>query len=162
MLVIVLNGPINSGKSTTGRALASILANAQFVEGDDHDAPEDASLDVIIATSLRRLTTIIGSTTADVLVIANPLRQEDYQVLLQAVEARSADLRVVTLSPPVEIALTNRGNRVLETWEIERSREMYAEGYNARAFSDLTITEMTSPSQTAREIVDRLHLSARQ
>jgi Mg-chelatase subunit ChlI len=55
--VIHLNGPINSGKSSVGRALAGLLPDAVFIDGDDHDAPGDAPLGTRIQVALRRIET---------------------------------------------------------------------------------------------------------
>ena len=55
LAVIHINGPINSGKSTLGRALADSLPEASFIDGDDHDAPADAPLGVRIEAALRRI-----------------------------------------------------------------------------------------------------------
>jgi len=52
-----LNGPINSGKSSVGRALADLLPGAVVMDRDDHDAPEDASPTAGIQAALRRIET---------------------------------------------------------------------------------------------------------
>ena len=63
MLVLVLNGPINAGKTTTGRALAAMLADAHFVDGDDHEAADDAPLAERISASFARIERMIGCGT---------------------------------------------------------------------------------------------------
>ena len=120
MLVLVLNGPINAGKTPT----------------DVNQKRSDL-----------------------VLVIASPLRDEDVERLGAACLRRAADLRVVTLAPPIEVALSNRGSRQLRPDEISRSRQMYAEGYATRAFSDLVIGDMTTPEACARQIARHFGLS---
>jgi hypothetical protein len=45
----------------------------------------------------------------------------------------------ITLAPPREVALSNRGGRRLRKWEKARIDEMYSEGYHARSYSDLVI-----------------------
>ena len=159
MLVLVLNGPINAGKTTTGKALAAILPDAAFFDGDDHDAPDDAPLDRRIEAALQRMEALIASTMAAVLILAFPLRSADYVRLKLACTSRAAELCVVTLAPSIEIATRNRGTRELGPDEIARSRQMYAEGYASRDFSDLTICEMTTPEATARHICRDLGLS---
>tara|TARA_R110002124_G_scaffold44422_10_gene135549 strand:- start:17171 stop:17659 length:489 start_codon:yes stop_codon:yes gene_type:complete len=159
VLVLVLNGPINAGKTTTGRALAAMLADAHFVDGDDHEAADDAPLAERISASFARIERMIGGAQAAVLVIASPLRDEDVERLGAACLRRAADLRVVTLAPPIEVALSNRGSRQLRPDEISRSRRMYAEGYATRAFSDLLINDMTTPEACARQIARHFGLS---
>jgi Mg-chelatase subunit ChlI len=57
LTVIHLNGPTNSGKSSVGRALADLLPGAVFIYGDDHDAPDDASLCTRSQFALQRIET---------------------------------------------------------------------------------------------------------
>lgn len=159
MQVIVLNGPINTGKTTTGKAMADLLPSACFVDGDDHGLPGDAPLEAKIAAAIARIAAMIASTHADPLIVAFPLREQDYSALHAATASRGATLRIITLSPPMDIALSNRGSRVLQPGEVARSREMYAEGYNARAFSDLIVTDMITPHDTATQICRHFGLS---
>lgn len=160
MLVLVLNGPINAGKTTTGKAIAALLPDATFVDGDDHGAADDAPLTERLAAAFARIERLIATTEAAVMVVASPLRDNDFYRLDRACCERSAVLRVVTLAPAMELALTNRGDRQLSLQEMERSREMYAEGYASRAFSDLVITDMTTPRATAEQICRHFDLSA--
>lgn len=61
---------------------------------------------------------------------------------------------VVTLNPPLEKCLVNRGARELTDWETKRIREMYAQGFNRFALSDLIIdNDGQTPEQTAETIV---------
>lgn len=159
MLVIALNGPINAGKTTTGRALAALLPQARFVDGDDHGAPEGTSFFTMLDIAFGRLERLIVRSVDPVLVIAMPLREVDHARLRAAADSRGARLLVATLAPPMDVALTNRGTRELEPGEVARSREMYAEGYASRDFSDLVISDMRGAEQTAREIATRFGLS---
>ena len=158
MIVIVLNGPINAGKTTTGKALAAMLPGARFIDGDDHGAPEDAPFLTILEMAFSRLERLILAASEPFLVIAIPLRDEDHARLRAAAESRGGRLLVATLAPPVELAVTNRGTRELKAGEVARSREMFAEGYASRAFSDVVISDMQGPGHTARLIATRLGL----
>lgn len=158
MLVVVLNGPINAGKTTTGQAMAAMLPDALFIDGDDHDAPDGAPLAVRIAAAFDRLDHLIAAAQTAVLIIAVPLRNADFERVQNACRARAANLLVVTLAPPLEIALSNRGTRQLTTGEVTRSRQMYAEGYASRAFSNLVISDMSTAQATAEQICRRLGL----
>jgi hypothetical protein len=160
MLVIVLNGPINAGKTVTGKALAAMLPGARFIDGDDHGAPEGTPFDTMLEIAFSRLEREIAGATEPVLVVAYPLRDEDFDRLDDHANMLCVDLLVVTLAPPMEAALTNRGTRDLLPGEVERSREMYAQGYADRDFSDLVITEMVSPEATARQICRHFDLPA--
>jgi len=161
LTVIHLNGPINSGKTTIGHALARVLPDARFIDGDDHDAPEDAPLDVQWAIALERLVTQITHARERHLVIAYPIGEAEFERLSAACDARDARLFVVTLAPPEAVAASNRGTRALTEWERQRIAEMYREGYAARAFSDCVIdTAGASVDVCATEIARRAALPA--
>ncbi len=153
LTVIHLNGPINSGKTTIGLALARVLPDARFIDGDDHDAPEDAPFDVQWAIALERLVTQIANARERHLVIAYPIGETEFERLRAACDARDARLFVVTLAPPEAVASSNRGSRALTDWERQRVAEMYREGYAARAFSNRFLdTSRTSSDACAQEI----------
>ncbi|OED13836.1 AAA family ATPase [Burkholderia sp. A2] len=161
LTVIHLNGPINSGKTTIGRALARMLPDARFIDGDDHDAPEDAPFDVQWAIALERLVTQIALARERHLVIAYPIGEAEFERLRAACDARDARLFVVTLAPPEAVARSNRGARVLTDWERQRIAQMYREGYASRAFSDCVIdTSSASAEGCATEIARRVALPA--
>ncbi|MDE1009799.1 MAG: shikimate kinase [Paraburkholderia fungorum] len=152
MDIVCINGPINSGKSTVGRCLCELLPEAQFVEGDDHDAPEDADLDTRIGASLARIEALIINANTD-LVVAYPLRAEDYARIVAAAARRGAGVFVATLSPPLAESLTNRGTRALSRAECTRIVEMYEEGYADRRFTNLLLDNAAlTPIQTASAI----------
>ncbi|MCA8085043.1 AAA family ATPase [Burkholderia cenocepacia] len=154
LTVIHLNGPINSGKTTIGLALARLLPDARFIDGDDHDAPEDAPFDVQWAIALERLVTQIADARERHLVIAYPIGEAEFERLRAACDARDARLFVVTLAPPEAVAASNRGSRALTDWERNRIAEMYREGYAARTFSDCIMdTSLSPPDACAADIV---------
>jgi len=156
MDIICINGPINAGKSTVGRRLAALLPGAAFVDGDDHDAPDGAGLDIRIAAALARIEALIAAAVGD-LVIANPLRLQDHARLAAAAARRGARLFVTTLAPPMAVALADRGGRPLSAKERDRIIEMYAEGYAAPAFSDLVLDNaVLTPDQAATVVAEAL------
>lgn len=159
MIVLILNGPINAGKTTTGRALAALWTAAEFVEGDDHGAADETPFDEMVEMAFSRLERVIAAAERE-LVIAYPLRDEDFARLKRATESRGARLIVVTLAPQLSEAFVNRGTRELTSGEVARAREMHDEGYASRAFSDMVITDMQRPDETARRIAERFGLLA--
>lgn len=161
LTVIHLNGPINSGKTTIGLALSRLLPDARFIDGDDHDAPEDAPFDVQWAIALERLVTRIALARERHLVIAYPIGEAEFERLRAACDTRDARLFVVTLAPPEAVARSNRGARVLTDWERQRIAQMYREGYASRAFSDCVIdTSSASANVCATEIARRVAFPA--
>lgn len=94
LTVIHLNGPINSGKTTIGLALARALPDARFIDGDDHDAPVDAPFDVQWAIALERLVTQITHARERHLVIAYPIGETEFERLRAARSGRSVESRL--------------------------------------------------------------------
>jgi hypothetical protein len=137
--VIQVSGPINSGKSTVGSALARLLPDASFIDGDDHEAPDDAPLAARVVAALLRIEDHIATVECSHLVVAYPVDQSGYERLRTACERRPARFLVVTLAPPIEVALADRGGRRLTDEERQRIAEMYEEGYHARHFSDFVL-----------------------
>jgi hypothetical protein len=155
LTVVHINGPINSGKSSVGQALTRLLPKAVFIDGDDHDAPDDAPLATRIQAALQRIVTQITEATGDYLIVAYPLDQTHYEQLRAASERRKACLLVLTLAPPLEVALSDRGARQLTPGERERIIEMYEEGYHTRSFSDAVLdTAGLTPDQNAKQAAE--------
>ena len=99
---------------------------------------------------------LIAEKRRSFLVIAYPLRSEDFLLLAEASAKRGARLFVVTLAPPMELVLQDRGARKLEEEERARIREMYDEGYAGRDFSDMIVTDIESPAAMARRIKESI------
>ena len=86
-------------------------------------------------------------------VFAYPMTEKTYAAVRQIAGDKAAFV-VVTLNPPLEKCLVNRGARELTDWETKRIREMYAQGFNRFALSDLIIdNDGQTPEQTAETIV---------
>jgi len=157
VIVICLNGSINSGKTTIGRALAAALPDAAFIDGDDHDASDNVEFDVMLDIALSRLEREIAGARVAHLVIAYPLRDEDHARLAAAAAARGARLFVATLAPPLDVVLADRGERKLDDEERERIRQMYDEGYADRSFSRVILRQPAAPAalvQTLRAAIE--------
>nr|WP_272148404.1 shikimate kinase [Burkholderia cepacia] len=139
-----------------------MLPDARFIDGDDHDAPEDVPFDVQWAIALERLVMHIADARERHLVIAYPIGEAEFERLHAACAARDARLYVVTLAPPEAVAASDRGVRTLTDRERQRIAEMYREGYAARAFSDCLVdTSKASADECAADIARRAALPAR-
>jgi ABC-type glutathione transport system ATPase component len=150
LTVLHINGPINSGKSTVGRALSGLMPSVTFIDGDDHDAPDEAPLPARIEAALRRIEAHIVAAQDGFLVAAYPLEKAHYEQLRAAAIGRGARFLVLTLAPPLGVALMDRGARRLSSGERKRIAEMYEDGYQARSFSDLILdTSQLTIQETA-------------
>lgn len=165
MILINLNGPINSGKTTLCKILEKKLEECLFIEVDNllsDDEQQNLNLDFHqgILERLDRLDKKIqeeiNQKKLSILLFAYPLSSKNYLRWKQFEDERNK-LICITLSPPLEICLKNRGNRVLEEREILRIKEMYEKGYHAPKESDLIVNnENQTPQETAQHITDYL------
>ena len=145
-MIIFINGSINSGKSTVGKLLAEKLGY-NFVEFDDirHTIPEpdiDKALPTVFEKGIKLLNNLIKSNKS--VVVAYPLDQRNYELLCKKLIELP---KIVTLSPKLDVALSNRGCRKLDDKERERIKYHYKIGINNPKFgyiidnSDLTIED---------------------
>jgi hypothetical protein len=152
---ILINGPVASGKSTVASALVARVPGAVLIEGDDHipnvaglsrEARWALALDGI-AAQLREVLAA-GRPVA----VAWPLTEDAFRRLVATAHDAGGEAVCITLAPPLASVLTGRG-RKLTPAECGRIREMYAEGYASRPFSDLVIDGSPTPDEAADEII---------
>ena len=163
MLILNINGPINSGKSTVSKLLVQILSRAIFIEVDDLlSDDEEKKLGLTIQAGwgerLNRLDRIIADQKNqrqyETIIFAYPMTENLYRRWSAHIDKNTRFI-AVTLAPSLENCLTNRGTRILTDWEIGRIREMYNENYHRPVNSDLIINnDGQTPHQTAKQIAD--------
>jgi len=154
---IFFSGPIGTGKTTLGRAVAGRL-DARFFDGDDfavHDRPwyaSSLSTSAGIADAVR-----VALSNHRLAVVAYPLRRTNYVYFCRRLGAAGHQMTVVTLrASMVRIVDPTRG-RTFSPTEVTRIGEMIAEGYDARPFSDLVChTDASSFGQTVETLLSRL------
>jgi len=138
-VAIFLNGPIGAGKSTLGRDLAASLGGG-FIDGDDHSDPDRAWYASILRTSRSVLATGLSILeTQPCVVIAYPLDRLTWVYYRR----RFGDLGVrtvfVSLRASYEAITADDRGRRFSAEEHARIREMIAQGYGERPFSDVII-----------------------
>lgn len=163
MLILNVNGPINSGKSTVSKLLVQMLPHAVFIEVDDlllDDEEKKLGLTMQAGWGerLNRLDRIIADQKNqlqyETIIFAYPMTENLYRRWSAHIDKNTRFI-AVTLAPSLEKCLTNRGTRTLTDWEIGRIREMYNENYHRPINSDLIINnDGQTPHQTAKQIVD--------
>ena len=146
-MLVFISGSINSGKTTTAKALAKRLG-AVFVNVDDlNDTIRNFNLASDLDKSMDlAIQTINNSTRQGEDVIANyVVRQKDFDHFENEVETQPQI--VITLAPRLEVAQSKRGDRELSEWEVSRIKHHYDRGIASPKFghiidnSDLTLDE---------------------
>lgn len=126
-MVVFISGSINSGKTTTGRAVAAAIG-AEFIDIDDlndrvpnFDLAKDISKGIAIA--IDEANRLIKQSKS--VVLSYVIRNQDRQQILEDLIDKNPIF--ITLAPRLDIALSDRG-RGLSEWEIQRIRYHYDTG----------------------------------
>ena len=158
--LISISGSINSGKTTISQVLLQRLPNSAHIRGDwvRHFVPwlplEDA-----VPITIRNIASISANfLDAGIDVIVDyPLSRPDYEWLTSAVGAKASSRHAFVLSPRLEVAQSQRGERVLSEWEVSRIGYHYASGLNNPGFGQVVDNSEQTPEETATLILEAIH-----
>ena len=161
MLILNINGPMNSGKTTVSKILVNLLPKATFIEVDElMSDKEQESLGLSLkegwAERKRRLNekllALKQSKEYETVIFAYPITEESYQKWSVLADENTQFLNI-TLAPSLDECLKNRGTRELTDWERNRIRQMYEEGYQNRSCSDFIINNDNQTTEETAEII---------
>ncbi|MDD2766286.1 MAG: hypothetical protein PHH40_00795 [Candidatus Moranbacteria bacterium] len=150
-MIIFVNGSINSGKSTVAKLLALKLPRTALLEIDALcECIAWMPLAEAIPINLENAISVIKNfVKRDInVVVPYPLSQKNYDFLIQELKLLNQDIFVFTLNPPLEIALTNRGERELTVEEQERIKYHYEIGINKPNFGTIIDNSKQTPEET--------------
>lgn len=151
-MVIFISGSINSGKTTTAKALAKKL-DAQCIDGDDvkEQIPNfDLSKDIpkVIALIVAKINNLTYAGQS--VVVSYPISRENYKQILEGLHDKNPQF--ITLTPRLEIAQSKRGNRELTEWEVARIRHHYETGIASPSFGEAIDNSELSVDETVTAI----------
>ena len=161
MLILNINGPINSGKTTVSKILVKLLPNATFIEVDELMSDEEkAKLGLSMqdgwAERQKRLNeTLLAlkqSRRYETVIFAYPISEKSYKTWTSMTDENTRFMNI-TLAPSLEECLKNRVTRELDDWERNRIKEMYEEGYQNRPYSDFIINNDNQTPQETAEVI---------
>ncbi|MDD4520245.1 MAG: ASCH domain-containing protein [Alphaproteobacteria bacterium] len=159
MLIVNINGPINSGKTTVSKILEKKMQNAVFIEGDGLISDEEkkrlglSESWVFFQNKLEeKLEDYKASKKYETIIFAYPIGEKNYKRWKALADNQTCFLNI-TLAPSLEVCLTNRGTRQLDDWEKNRIKEMYEEGYQKRTYSDFVLNNETQTPEETAEII---------
>ena len=155
-MIILLNGSINSGKTTVSRQIVRLLPRTAHVEVDTlHDFIEWMPLAEAVPLNLQNAVAVTRHFVAYGLhvVLSYPLPEEDYDFLMRELRPLGVPIYCITLNPDLADALTNRGTRELTAWELQRIPYHYDTGINSPPFGFVVNNTHQTPEETARQIL---------
>ena len=153
-MLVFISGSINSGKTTTAKALAEKL-DAEFIDVDDlNDTIPNFNLANDLDKSMDlAIKTINKSLDKGKAVVANyVVRQQDYDRFKD--EINTKEQYVITLAPQLEVAQSKRGDRELTDWEVRRIKHHYDAGIASPKFGYIIDNSDISIDQTVDKIID--------
>lgn len=153
-MLVFISGSINSGKTSTSRALAERLGAVLINVDDLNDTIPNfnlaTDLDKSMDLAIREINKNISEGRD---VVANyVVRQKDYDRFENEINAK--DRHVITLAPRLEAAQGKRGDRVLSEWEIQRVKHHYDSGIASPLFGYIIDNSDISINQTVDKILE--------
>lgn len=161
-MIILINGSINSGKSTVAQLLAKNLKNSALLEIDSLRQMIDwMPLDQAIPLNLENAVSVIRNFSGRGLnvIVPYPLSQENYDYLSAHLKDLGIPIMVFTLAPTLDKALTNRGERELNDLERERIKRHYNIGIPHPTFGEIIDNSEQAPEETAGDILNKINES---
>lgn len=159
-MVIFLNGSVNAGKSTVAKLLKEKLPNSALVEVDVfHEMIEWMPIDRAVPLNLENAVTVIRNFSKNNLnVIATyPLSEKNYEYVMNNLKDLNTPIYFFTLSPKLEIALKNRGERKITEEEKTRINHHYKIGIPDPTFGEIIDNSDQTPEETTEFILTKIN-----
>lgn len=153
-MLVFISGSINSGKTTTAKALANRIG-AAFINVDDLN---DTIPNFNLATDLDKSMDLAIKTINEYAlegkdVVANyVVRQQDFDRFKDEVKVEPQF--VITLAPRLEVAQGKRGDRTLSQWEVSRVKYHYDTGIASPKFGHIIDNSDITIDETVNRILD--------
>lgn len=158
-MIIFISGSINSGKSTLAKLLSQRLSHTALVEADAfHEMIPWMPIDEAVPINLEQTVAVLKIFAANNIsvIVPYPLSQRNYQFLKERLADIQTPMHFFTLSPRLEIALTNRGGRELTDWEKGRIKHHYEIGIATPDFGEIIDNSNKGPEEVAKYILGKL------
>ncbi len=155
--IVLINGPVNAGKTTVAQILADKLENCSYYDADQESRKHQTKEMPELIECVMRYLTESGLKSASIghdVILSGVVYEGDFNEMKAAYEANGHDFYTIVLSPSEEVCANDRGDRILSNWERTRIRDMYEKGYQKPDFADYIIdnSEQT-PEETAQQVM---------
>ncbi len=158
-MIILINGTINSGKTTVANILkqkiprvAHIEKLRQYIEWMPIEESIPFNVKNIICITRNFLN---GSLNV---IISYSISNKNFHIIKQQLSDLKQPIYAFTLSPRLEIVTANRGDRQLKDWEIERIKNDYNEGFHKPDYGTIIDNSDQTPEETAELILKKIGL----
>ncbi len=158
-MVIILNGPINSGKTTIAKILCNKIPNTAHIEVDKlREFIDWMSGEKAFPLSIENAVLIMKNFVKKGLnvIFTYPLDKEDYQIIIDGLKDSQTKIYTFTFNPNINKTLTNRGARELTEREKERIKYHYEIGLNQPSFGIVIDNTDQTPEETTTYILNTL------
>jgi gluconate kinase len=152
-MLICISGSINSGKTTTSKLLAERLG-WRYINVDDLTDKVSGfdiydHLDLAMDLTVKAINEAVEAGHD---VVANfVIRKEDFDRFESEIHAHPQIF--ITLSPGLEVAQSQRGDRILTEWEIKRIKSHYDSGIAKPDYGYIVDKSSLTPEKTVDEII---------
>ena len=158
-MIIFINGSINSGKTTIARLLSQHIEKSALIEVDTlREMVAWMPIKEAVNINLLNTVSLIRNFTTERIycIVPYPISQENYWFLRKELSDIISDVHFITLSPSIEIALSNRGTRILTKEEQERIKYHYSIDIHNPSFGYKIIITKQTPEEILKEVVTLL------
>lgn len=153
-MVIIINGTINSGKTTVAKILLEKLPRTAHIE-KLRQFIEWMSIEESIPYSIKNIICLTRNFVRGGLnvLISYPISSENYRIIEREITDLGQPIFAFTLAPRLEVVTKNRGNRELADWEVERIKKDYSEGFHQPDYGIVIDNSDQTPEETAKDII---------
>lgn len=156
VMIIILNGSINSGKTTIAKILWNKIPNTAFIEIDKLREfvdwmPGEKAFPLSIENAVLIMKNFVKKELN--VIFTYPLSEKNYEFIMDELKNVNTKIHIFTFSPDLKKTLTNRGTRELTEWEIKRIKYHYDIGINKPSFGKIINNTNQTPEETANEVL---------
>jgi len=153
-MIILLNGSMNSGKTTVAKILVEKVPRTAHIE-KLRQFIEWMSIRESIPFNIKNIVSLSRNFAEGNLnvVVSYPVSKTNFNLIKAGLADLNVPIFAFTLNPPLEVVITNRGTRELQAWEVAQIKTNYSEGLNDPGYGLVIDNSKQTAEQTAEAIM---------
>lgn len=158
-MIILINGPINSGKTTISKILTEKISKTALVEVDSlREMIRWMPIGEAIPINLKNTISVVKNFVSEGLnvVVPYPLSKDNYEYMISNLADLKIKIHTFTLAPRLDKALSNRGSREITDAEKDRIKYHYEIGISSPSFGEIIDNSDLTPEVTADIILNKI------